>query len=64
MLVVRRVKGALLIGIIVTTVLAIIVEAIAEIGPTFTDDGVNPRGWALQVPTLPDSIVEHARTSR
>ena len=29
-LVVRRVKGALLIGIIATTVLAIIVEAIAE----------------------------------
>ena len=56
-LVVRRVKGALLIGIIATTVLAIIVEAIAEIGPTFTDDGVNPRGWALQVPTLPESIV-------
>jgi AGZA family xanthine/uracil permease-like MFS transporter len=57
-LVVRRVKGALLLGIIATTVLAIIVEAIADIGPTFTDDGgVNPRGWALQVPTLPDSIV-------
>jgi adenine/guanine/hypoxanthine permease len=56
-LVVRRVKGALLIGIIATTVVGIIVEAIAEIGPTFTEDGVNPRGWALQVPTLPDSIV-------
>jgi adenine/guanine/hypoxanthine permease len=56
-LVVRRVKGALLLGIIATTVLAIIVEAIADVGPTFTDDGVNPRGWALQVPTLPDSIV-------
>jgi AGZA family xanthine/uracil permease-like MFS transporter len=56
-LVVRRVKGALLIGIIATTVLAIIVEAIADVGPTFTDDGVNPRGWALQVPTLPESIV-------
>jgi AGZA family xanthine/uracil permease-like MFS transporter len=56
-LVVRRVKGALLLGIVATTVFAIIVEAIAKIGPTFTDDGVNPRGWALQVPTLPDSIV-------
>src|SRR4051812_11700427 len=56
-LVVRRVKGALLIGIIATTVVAIIVEAIAEVGPTFTDDGVNPHGWALQVPTLPESIV-------
>jgi AGZA family xanthine/uracil permease-like MFS transporter len=56
-LVVRRVKGALLIGIVSTTVLAIVVEAIADVGPTFTDDGVNPRGWALQVPTMPDSIV-------
>jgi AGZA family xanthine/uracil permease-like MFS transporter len=56
-LVVRRVKGALLIGIVVTTVIAIVVEAIADVGPTFTADGVNPRGWALQVPTLPDSIV-------
>src|SRR5687767_8099122 len=56
-LVVRRVKGALLIGIVATTVLAIIVEAIADIGPTFTDEGVNPRGWALQVPTLPDQVV-------
>ena len=56
-LVVRRVKGALLIGIVATTVLAIIVEAIADIGPTFTDDGINPRGWALQVPTVPDDVV-------
>jgi AGZA family xanthine/uracil permease-like MFS transporter len=56
-LVVRRVKGGLLIGIVATTILAIIVEAIADVGPTFTDEGVNPRGWALQVPTLPDSIV-------
>jgi AGZA family xanthine/uracil permease-like MFS transporter len=56
-LVVRRVKGALLIGIIVTTVIAIIVEAIADIGPTFTQDGVNPHGWALQVPRLPEDVV-------
>jgi AGZA family xanthine/uracil permease-like MFS transporter len=56
-LVVRRVKGALLLGIIATTVIAIVVEAIAKVGPTFTDNGVNPHGWALQVPTLPDSVV-------
>jgi AGZA family xanthine/uracil permease-like MFS transporter len=56
-LVVRRVKGALLIGIVATTILAIIVEAIADIGPTFTDDGINPHGWALQVPTVPDEVV-------
>ena len=57
-LVVRKVKGALLIGIVATTVLAIIVEAIADIGPRFGADGaVNPRGWALQVPTLPEDVV-------
>jgi adenine/guanine/hypoxanthine permease len=58
-LVVRRVKGALLIGIIATTVLAIVVEAIADIGPRAGADGseVNAHGWALQVPTLPDRIV-------
>jgi AGZA family xanthine/uracil permease-like MFS transporter len=57
-LVVRRVKGALLIGIVVSTVLAIVVEAVADIGPRFGADGpVNDRGWALQVPTLPDQVV-------
>ncbi|HET6392954.1 MAG TPA: NCS2 family permease [Blastococcus sp.] len=57
-LVVRRVRGALLIGIVATTVFAIAVEAIADIGPRFGADGaVNDRGWALQVPTLPDEVV-------
>jgi AGZA family xanthine/uracil permease-like MFS transporter len=57
-LVVRRVKGALLIGIVVSTVLAIVIEAIADIGPRFGADGSeNPRGWALQVPTLPEDVV-------
>jgi adenine/guanine/hypoxanthine permease len=55
-LVVRRVKGALLIGIVVSTVLAIIVEAVAQVGAR-TPDGANPRGWGLQVPTLPDQVV-------
>src|SRR4051794_20707874 len=54
-LVVRRVRGALLIGIVATTVFAIIVEAIAHVGPRTGADGkeVNPHGWALQVPTWP-----------
>ncbi|MGY1809791.1 NCS2 family permease [Blastococcus sp. SYSU D00669] len=57
-LVVRRVKGALLIGIVVATVLAIVIEAVAGIGPRFGEDGaVNDRGWALQVPELPDQVV-------
>jgi AGZA family xanthine/uracil permease-like MFS transporter len=57
-LVVRRVKGALLIGILVSTLLAIIIEAVADIGPRMADgQEVNPRGWALQVPSLPDEVV-------
>jgi adenine/guanine/hypoxanthine permease len=59
-LVVRRVKGALLIGIAASTVLAIIIEAIADIGPRTGADGseVNPHGWALQVPSLPEQVVD------
>ena len=56
-LVVRKVRGGILIGIVATTILAIIVEAIAKIGPAFSPDGVNPNGWQLTVPTLPDSVV-------
>ena len=55
---VRKVKGAILIGILVTTVLAIIVEAIAKVGPSFVDGKPNPSGWSLNVPTLPDKIVD------
>jgi AGZA family xanthine/uracil permease-like MFS transporter len=53
-LVVRRVKGAILIGIVGTTVLAIIVEAIAHVGPAGGPNG-NPHGWSLNVPKLPAS---------
>lgn len=58
-LVVRKVRGGLLIGIVVTTLFAIVVEAVADIGPRFGTDGAetNPRGWALQVPSWPDSWV-------
>jgi AGZA family xanthine/uracil permease-like MFS transporter len=57
-LVVRRVRGGLLIGIVATTVLAIIIEAVADIGPRISNgEEVNPRGWALQVPALPDDVV-------
>jgi AGZA family xanthine/uracil permease-like MFS transporter len=55
---VRRVKGAILIGILVTTVLAIVVEAIAKVGPAFVDGKPNPSGWSLNVPALPETIVD------
>jgi AGZA family xanthine/uracil permease-like MFS transporter len=54
---VRRVRGAILIGILATTVLAIIVETLFEVGPTFTAYGVNPKGWNLNVPALPGDVV-------
>jgi AGZA family xanthine/uracil permease-like MFS transporter len=54
-LVVRKVKGALLIGIVATTLLAIVIEAIADIGARVGTE--NPHGWALQVPELPDDVV-------
>jgi AGZA family xanthine/uracil permease-like MFS transporter len=58
-LVVRKVKGALLIGIVATTVFAIIVEAIADIGPRVGADGAeNAHGWALQVPTWPGDVFD------
>ena len=56
-LVARKVKGGILIGLVTGTVLAVVVEAIWNIGPKFTDDGVNPGGWGLSVPELPASLV-------
>jgi AGZA family xanthine/uracil permease-like MFS transporter len=57
-LMVRKTKGALLIGIIGATVLAIIVESAFKIGPNFVaPDKVNPKGWGLNVPALPEKIV-------
>ncbi|MDQ7910562.1 NCS2 family permease [Phytohabitans sp. ZYX-F-186] len=54
LLVVRRVKGAILIGILGTTVLAVIVEAVADVGPAGGPQG-NPHGWSLNVPEWPSS---------
>ncbi|GAB3409365.1 NCS2 family permease [Flindersiella endophytica] len=50
----RKVKGAILFGIIGATILAIIAEAIFHIGPSVDGDKVNPTGWGLNVPTLPE----------
>ncbi|MFY1626341.1 NCS2 family permease [Micromonospora sp. WMMD735] len=57
-LVVRRVRGAILIGILASTVLAIIVEAVAKVGPSFVDGKPNPEGWSLNVPKLPERLVD------
>lgn len=50
----RRVTGAILIGIAVATVLAVIIEATLHIGAQTDPSGklVNPEGWALNVPSF------------
>jgi len=55
---VRRVRGAILIGILAATVLAIIVEAIGKIGPSFVNGAPNPSGWSLNVPKLPEKVFD------
>lgn len=55
-LVVRRVRGGLFIGIVVTTIVALIVEAATGAGPSFVDGKPNPKGWSLAVPELPNSL--------
>ncbi|MBT1003382.1 NCS2 family permease [Paenarthrobacter sp. DKR-5] len=51
-LVVRKVKGAILIGIIASTVLANILELTLHIGPSFDGKNFNPAGWSLVAPEL------------
>ena len=51
---VRKVRGAILISILVTTVVAVVVEAIADLGPASAD---NPTGWSLSVPTISGDVV-------
>ena len=49
-LMVLRVRGAILIGLVIGTIVSIVVEAIFDIGAQA--DG-NPTGWSLTVPELP-----------
>jgi AGZA family xanthine/uracil permease-like MFS transporter len=51
-LVVRKVRGGLLIGIVVTTVVAMIVQAFADLGPSVDD----AKGWSLNIPDIPSSV--------
>ncbi|MGO1391962.1 NCS2 family permease [Agrococcus casei] len=49
-----RVKGGILIGIVGTTIIAIILEAIFKVGPSLGED---PNAWNLNAPELPAGIV-------
>ena len=51
-MVVRQIRGGLFIGIVATTVIAMIVEALTGAGSSAD----NPEGWNLAVPSLPDSF--------
>ena len=54
-LVVRRVRGAILIGIVGATIIANVFELVFHIGPSVDDAGnVNPEGWSLVTPAMPD----------
>ncbi|MBF4577310.1 NCS2 family permease [Frondihabitans sp. VKM Ac-2883] len=53
-LVARKVRAAILIGIVVTTVIAIILNLIFKVPESL---GTNPAGWNLNAPGLPTSIV-------
>ncbi|NUQ31566.1 MAG: NCS2 family permease [Dermatophilaceae bacterium] len=58
-LLIRKVKGAILIGIVAATALAMVLEAIFKLGPRVYDDKgalTNPDTWVLTVPALPSSI--------
>ncbi|MBV9143640.1 MAG: NCS2 family permease, partial [Pseudonocardiales bacterium] len=53
-LVARGVRAAILLGVLASTVLAIVVEAIAKVGPS---RGAHSQGWSLGYPALPERVV-------
>jgi AGZA family xanthine/uracil permease-like MFS transporter len=57
---VKRVKGAILYGIIGATLLAMLVEWAFSVGGQTDQTGklVNPQGWGLNVPKLPDNVFD------
>ncbi|MCP3800119.1 NCS2 family permease [Allokutzneria sp. A3M-2-11 16] len=52
-LVARKVRGAILIGVLGSTAMAMVVEAIFKAGPS---KGTDPRGWSLGYPGLPEQF--------
>jgi AGZA family xanthine/uracil permease-like MFS transporter len=62
-LMVRKVKGAILIGIVVATIAAVVVQKLYKIAPGFTDNGPDKAptivdgGWGLNVPNVPTDFV-------
>ncbi|MCW2623017.1 MAG: family permease [Frankiales bacterium] len=62
-LVLRRTRGAIFLGLIATTLFAVLVEAIGDLGTVTAVPGTpravtNAGGWALNVPAVPDHVVD------
>ncbi|HLN78139.1 MAG TPA: NCS2 family permease [Nocardioidaceae bacterium] len=57
---VKQVRGAILYGIVGATALAMVLEGVAHIGSQTDATGkvVNPKGWGLNVPTIPEKLVD------
>ncbi|CAB4340595.1 unannotated protein [freshwater metagenome] len=59
-LVALRIRGGILIGLLATTVVAVILESTYSIGAANTDPNApgleNPTGWGLNVPAIPDQL--------
>ncbi|WP_026459943.1 NCS2 family permease [Schaalia suimastitidis] len=56
---VRKVKGAILIGLLGSTALAIILQAVLHIPPMYVDGKVaNPTGWGQTVPEISSSLLQ------
>jgi len=57
---VKKVKGAILIGIVGTTLFAILLEAVVGIGGQTNAEGklVNPTGWGLNIPKFPSTLAD------
>ena len=58
MLVARRTRGAILISIVITTVFAVILNAIVDVTAQIVPgQPYNARGWSLNVPSVPDKLL-------
>jgi AGZA family xanthine/uracil permease-like MFS transporter len=56
---VKKVRGAILYGIVGATVFAMVIEALAHIGSsTVAGKLVKPTGWRLNVPKLPSTLID------
>jgi AGZA family xanthine/uracil permease-like MFS transporter len=59
-LMVRKVKGAILIGIVMATVVAVVIQKMYKIAPGFTAGNpptIVDGGWGLNIPNVPSKIV-------